>query len=90
MAGFLWLSLTIGGECCGGEAMWSSIPLSGGESPLGLDPHVAVAELPGPQHQHRHELLGKPLSHRFSSGAAVELFTTSLLVHLYLRGRDVG
>ena len=38
--------------------MWSSIPLSGGESPLGLDPRVAAAELPDPQHQHRHQPLG--------------------------------
>ena len=68
--------------------MWSSIPLSGGESPLGLDPRVAAAELPDPQHQHRHQLLGRPLSHRFSSGAAVELFAIPLLVHLYLQKTD--
>ncbi|QNI97910.1 hypothetical protein SynRS9902_02030 [Synechococcus sp. RS9902] len=31
-----------------------------------------------------------PLCHRFYSGDVVELFTTPLLVHLYLLGRDVG
>ena len=36
-------------------AKWSSIPLSCGESPRGLDPRVAAAELPDPQHQHRHQ-----------------------------------
>ena len=30
-------------EGCGGESKWASIPLSGGESPLGLDPLVAAA-----------------------------------------------
>ena len=69
--------------------MWSSIPLSGGESPLGLDPRVAVA-----QSYQAHNIniatsrsVGT-LCHRFSSGDAVELFTTSLLVHLYSRGID--
>ena len=30
-------------EGCGGESTWASIPLRGGESPLGLDPLVAAA-----------------------------------------------
>lgn len=74
----------------GGESTWASIPLRGGESPLGLDPRVASASL----QCHNTNIatsrqVGEPC-HRFSSGASAAAFTSPLLVHLHLQEADGG